>query len=530
MPDFLNKISEQITSFWNRFNGKQKIQIISALVVIGVALTIVVLALNQKKMVPFVSGLEPRTTSQVKALLQENGISYEVRDNASSIYVDAKRKQDAQMAVDSVGVISNTGMAYKDIFNKGLSTTQSERDLMAQLAFENELNGKIATIQGIESANVKIVVPSEDRTIFDDAKEAKATAILTTSTELTKEQVFGIANFLASAIDNLDVQNVRILDHTGNLLYYGEDSNDGMAGLSSKIEYEIQLENKVKKDVLTILLGEFDDAAVAADLVIDFDTMSSVSEAYDAPAGQNKGMVTNEYSYDSQGSNEAASGVPGTDSNTGTDYLVPDSGSSNSSVKIVKNEYENNKTITEAKKDPGVIKYNESTVTISAKKHIIYDEALLKKQGALADVTWEEFKVQNKAWKKVAIDPELVALVENVANGATVKIMGYEVPTFVPMTVTKKPIIDYLFIAIIAIMIGLLGYAVYKGTEPVEVTEIQPELSVEDMLASTKEQQDLVEIEYDEKSETRVQIEKFVDEKPDAVAQLLRNWLNEDWE
>ena len=38
------------------------------------------------------------------------------------------------------------------------------------------------------------------------------------------------------------------------------------------------------------------------------------------------------------------------------------------------------------------------------------------------------------------------------------------------------------------------------------------------------------EIEFDEKSDTRVQIEKFVDEKPDAVAQLLRNWLNEDWE
>ena len=27
-----------------------------------------------------------------------------------------------------------------------------------------------------------------------------------------------------------------------------------------------------------------------------------------------------------------------------------------------------------------------------------------------------------------------------------------------------------------------------------------------------------------------VMIEKFVDEKPDAVAQLLRNWLSEDWD
>ncbi len=38
------------------------------------------------------------------------------------------------------------------------------------------------------------------------------------------------------------------------------------------------------------------------------------------------------------------------------------------------------------------------------------------------------------------------------------------------------------------------------------------------------------DIEFSDKSAARVQIEKFVDENPEAVAQLLRNWLNEDWE
>ena len=33
----------------------------------------------------------------------------------------------------------------------------------------------------------------------------------------------------------------------------------------------------------------------------------------------------------------------------------------------------------------------------------------------------------------------------------------------------------------------------------------------------------------EEKSETRKMIEKFVDENPEAVASLLRNWLSEDW-
>ncbi len=58
---------------------------------------------------------------------------------------------------------------------------------------------------------------------------------------------------------------------------------------------------------------------------------------------------------------------------------------------------------------------------------------------------------------------------------------------------------------------------------------MEPELSVEDLLATTQEESHLDEIELDDKSETRILIEKFVDENPEAVASLLRNWINEEW-
>ena len=41
---------------------------------------------------------------------------------------------------------------------------------------------------------------------------------------------------------------------------------------------------------------------------------------------------------------------------------------------------------------------------------------------------------------------------------------------------------------------------------------------------------DFVEdIELDEKSETRRLIEKLIEDNPEAVANLLRNWLNDEW-
>ena len=64
--------------------------------------------------------------------------------------------------------------------------------------------------------------------------------------------------------------------------------------------------------------------------------------------------------------------------------------------------------------------------------------------------------------------------------------------------------------------------------KPAEVVETEPELSVERLLATTRENQSLEDIEFGEKSETRKMIEKYIDENADAVAALLRNWLSDD--
>ena len=52
----------------------------------------------------------------------------------------------------------------------------------------------------------------------------------------------------------------------------------------------------------------------------------------------------------------------------------------------------------------------------------------------------------------------------------------------------------------------------------------------DDNLAFVKNQPSVDEIDMQEKSETRKAIEKFVDENPEAVALLLRNWLNDGWD
>lgn len=88
---------------------------------------------------------------------------------------------------------------------------------------------------------------------------------------------------------------------------------------------------------------------------------------------------------------------------------------------------------------------------------------------------------------------------------------------------------DYLQIALAVLIFALLGFVVFRSTRKDPTQEIEPELSVETLLETTKEAE-LEDIGLNEKSETRILIEKFVDENPEAVAALLRNWLNDDWD
>ena len=80
----------------------------------------------------------------------------------------------------------------------------------------------------------------------------------------------------------------------------------------------------------------------------------------------------------------------------------------------------------------------------------------------------------------------------------------------------------------IVLILALLGFVVIRSMRTKKEEVPEEELSVETLLQSAPEME-LEDLEAESKSETRKMIEKFVDENPEAAANLLRNWLNEDW-
>jgi flagellar M-ring protein FliF len=170
------------------------------------------------------------------------------------------------------------------------------------------------------------------------------------------------------------------------------------------------------------------------------------------------------------------------------------------------------------------------------------------------DFTWEQFKERQQllmpvmlyssgtaeaGTEETVMDAELLDSLRMGTGIATenISLITYELYDFNDAQVTP---IDWQLIVvfvILAMLLALLAYGLLRSNEPQEVLEVDPELSVEDLLVSTQleeakneEVERLREIDYTADSEVKKQIDKFVDDKPEAVAQLLRNWLNEGWE
>lgn len=529
MNEFFSKLSKQLTDFWNRFDKKQKLKLATVAVIVVIALSIAVFIVTRPSMVTLYSGLSVEQAADMKDLLDELQIKNTTANEGTTIKVDSKRLVDARYALAQENIPS-PGFTFEDALTNDMSTTQEEKKAKLKYAKERELERQLENIEGVEQATVNLVIPDFDRLIFENERESTAGVNIKTSSKLSKSQILGIARFVAYSVDNLDPKNVRIIDQNGDELYSGSEDDSTVDNLDKKYEIENTIKKQKIEEVQDLLSPIYDDVQVTANIIMDFDAYSETKETYSSPIeGGSKGIPSSEYEYEASGSDISSGEAPGIDSNGGdiTNYPTQPTTGTDSKTSTYQADYNVNKTVSEANKSVGDVLYDESSLSVVVFRNKVYDQTQLEDSGTLEDVTWEQYKDSIELNQPISIGEDLVTLVQNGTGIPAVNIIGYEKPIFVDKKSTLKPIENYIPIILIVVVLILLAYVIYKGTAPVEITEIEPELSVEEMLSKTE--QEVQEIRDGEGSEVKNQIEKFIDEKPEAAAQLLRNWLDE-WE
>lgn len=532
MADRLRALLQRFLEWWGRFSVKQKAAIISVVATVVVAIGIAAFVLTRPVMEQLIKAESAEQSSAVQSLLEGENIYYERSTDGMTYFI---KKQDYANARILLGTnsIPTTGYSISDVVDGSFATTEADKQKKYTLYLENQLASDLETIKNVKSATVFLNIPKDDGTLIANQEPTHASITLTLTDSMDSDVAAGLARFVSTALGNDTTEYVVIMDQNGNMLFSGGDeaTSAGIASSNQKVRQEAErlAANKVK----SVLAGNgagniYDNVEIGINLDISFDNRNTTEYRYWVADGQTQGYLDSRHEAKTNAQNGVA-GVPGTDSNNDTTYVMQDNEYSNSSSSEIDEDYLPNETITTVDGEVGVISYANSTISVVAFNHVAYNEDEMKATGQLEEMTFAEFAAQNNEKRQTEVPEDVIQAVSNATRipVENITILAYDVPMFVPSD-SGRDWTDWLQIALAVLIIAMLGFVVFRTLRKEEEEEVEAEVSVEELM-QTEEEGDLEEVRYSEKSEARMMIEKFIDERPEAVATLLRNWLNEEW-
>lgn len=530
MAEKLKEIYAKVMEWWNRFTSRQKTIIIGISGVVVFTFAILIYIFSKPQFAHLITLDNTADAAEVVEILESAGYQHQEKQDGLYVEVLESQKSNANLALASAGFVPND-FTPDDALGGGFSTTDSDKQKKWGVYLQHELEKTLETYTNVKSARAHLNIAKQDGTLIAEKEESSAFIQLELNGEMTPDNAAALAKAVATFLRNETTNEITIMDTEGNLLFAGEEDYTSAGIASSMLELRSQAERMVASQVQKVLLGTnlFDKVEVAPQLDVDYSNYKRIVNEYYPPDGREDGMKSYDEIHESENSGSSG-GVPGADSNDETTEMWQDNNISESSTSDRITEYQNNNSMEETITPAGGVNYDNSSLSATLISFNVIKEEDARAQGLLDGVTWEEYKASVPKSTKQEVDPDFYSLVAT-ATGISqdkITIVAYEEPVFLDREGMALSTTDILSIVMLVLILGLLAFVVLRSMRSKRAVEETEELSVENLLQSTPESE-LEDIDVDAKSETRKLIEKFVDDNPEAAANLLRNWLNEDW-
>lgn len=526
MPEFLSRILKPILDFWKGLDKSQRVRIyvITGLVTVTVALGLFLLL--KPTYTTVIQNADPTDVVAMQKVLADKGIQYNLTDDKSGIIVDVKDSDTAHFELGTAGYPKN-GLTFADaLSNIKINTTESDKKHIWQQLDESDIVRQLKLFGNVKDASVTITRPEKTLFIDDtDNKDAKASVVITKNGEITPLQAQSIVKVVASSVEGLDPKNVTVVDENFNVLN-SESSDNSMGKTTTQYDMKKKVKIDLEKNVRDVLLNDqsdsFDTAKIVVNPILDFDTLSETKKEISNPDGMETGAIISRQESKEDLKNGDTGGTAGVNSNPGNTPSYP-MGS------------------TDAKS------YKKSDIT----ENFGYNEASKQMEKSVGEVIPEKTTAAitllygNRIPDDTKLTEELIGQVKELASRATgipvanIAVTKLKVQPPAKVTPTMAETIKSLISAfglpalLLIMLIVLLIVALPKRSKS---QKLEPAFAGVDDSVSSKynlnnmQQNPVPEIDTEERSEVKKQLEKFVVQKPDAVAQLLRNWLTDDYE
>ena len=514
MFESFQKMREQMNEYFQKMDKKQKIRLGVGTGVTLLVLTGLIFFFLRTEYVPLYSNLEAQQSGEIMEALSANNIDAKYGRTSSEILVDKDDLHDAEVTIATQGLPKTTS-AYDELFGSSFMMTSEDRKKQYQISLQNHLAQTISRLDGIRGADVNISLPERTGYVFADEEEnAKATVSLhSLDRSLEQQSVDGIAILVSNAVEGLDPDNVSIHGPDGRVL---NTSNQGESQFSVGDQRELQLivqqdlENSIREFLGTVYGPE--NLSIITSVQLNFDSRITEKVSFEPPIeGETDGIPRSLQEFEKSSFDEMIGGVPGTDENIDVPQYVEG--------------------------EEGASRYEEASRTINYEINEI-NERIVGAQGQVEDISVAVY-VNSGALAEGDLSEEerleLQGLI-SAAAGLQTEVVEVAVRDFVgaegvvtspfedrPWWQNPTVLIGLAGLLVLGIIIGILVMRKRKKDQQ----EIKDNLAKQEPAFQQESTMDDIDLNM-QGSEVKQQIEKLVDKKPDAVAQLLRNWISEE--
>jgi len=444
------------------------------------------------------ANMEFEEVAEVSNRLRIMEVPHRLTSDATAILVPADQYMDLRIQMAGEGFPKSGRIGYEIFDEAQLAMTDFLQSVNYLRALQAELEETLVRIDGVRDARVHLVIP-EPSLFTEEQNPVTASVQLTleSNVKLKRDRIDAISYLIGASVEGLDIENVVILDASGNLLTEENDPLVKMANKQFEMQQQIEkvLENKVQS-LMDQVIGT-DRSRVRINVQLDFDRMNTQREVFEPGATQ---VIISEET------NETSSAEQGTEENAIRNYEV-------------------NRTVQNIVGSVGAVERVSMALTIDKTK-VVFDAAQAK--------YIEEERTEEEITKLAGLAKEAVGLDEERGDEITVFAMNFdktqEIQAKEELEATARQefwtdiainVAKVLGIIAALITLRFIIQAIGRGVGGEEELEVLGEISAD------------IEEEDFERPETPHEmilgrVQQAVRERPEDAAKLIRTMLMEE--